>query len=381
MLAMIVLANGGGISGAGSIIPIILIFFDMSMKKAVPLSAILAVVSSLNRFLLNFNQKHPNNKERLSLNYEVATLVMPSVYFCSIIGVQIGLLISVTTQQVVFAIVVCWSIYTSGKKARELYLKEKQKALAPKVNQNTPLLSAEKPDEMESESEEQGERSSELKGVIYEELHHFTLKRCVYLTICFLALFFASYNIGKQSKLGDKARMVVFVVFGIYSFMITAWVVRDLVKTHKIKVEHRYKFDPSDFNFSQPKHVAKISFVCGLGAILCGMTGIAGGMVIGPIFLSYKMIPIVMSMTNQYITLIASLSVVIQFFMEGLLSLDYAIVFAFVAFTGSLIGITAVNKAVQKSGKQSPIAIMLTLVLIQALILLPVNAWIKSKRV
>ena len=45
--------------------------------------------------------------------------------------------------------------------------------------------------------------------------------------------------------------------------------------------------------------------------MLCGMTGIAGGMVIGPLFLSYKMIPQVMSATNQYITMIASFSVLI----------------------------------------------------------------------
>ena len=52
---------------------------------------------------------------------------------------------------------------------------------------------------------------------------------------------------------------------------------------------------------------------CMVAAILCGMTGIAGGMVLGPLFLKYNMLPSVMSSTNQYITMVASVSVAIQF--------------------------------------------------------------------
>ena len=46
-----------------------------------------------------------------------------------------------------------------------------------------------------------------------------------------------------------------------------------------------------------------------IAAILCGATGIAGGMVLGPLFLTYNMQPKVMSSTNQFITLIASIAV------------------------------------------------------------------------
>jgi len=35
-----------------------------------------------------------------------------------------------------------------------------------------------------------------------------------------------------------------------------------------------------------------------IAAILCGLTGIAGGMVLGPLFLTYNMLPSVMSSTN-----------------------------------------------------------------------------------
>jgi len=45
------------------------------------------------RFILNYNQKHPMNSKRLSLNYEIVILVMPSVYLGSMIGVLIGSII------------------------------------------------------------------------------------------------------------------------------------------------------------------------------------------------------------------------------------------------------------------------------------------------
>ena len=43
-----------------------------------------------------------------------------------------------------------------------------------------------------------------------------------------------------------------------------------------------------------------------IAAILCGCTGIAGGMVLAPLFLSYNMHPLVMGATNQYIGMFTS---------------------------------------------------------------------------
>ena len=55
MLILIALSNAGGLSGAGSNIPIMLIFFDLEMSEAVPISAFVAVCATLFRFTLNFN--------------------------------------------------------------------------------------------------------------------------------------------------------------------------------------------------------------------------------------------------------------------------------------------------------------------------------------
>ena len=67
---------------------------------------------------------------------------------------------------------------------------------------------------------------------------------------------------------------------------------------HLIKQAQGYKFDANDLKFKSVFDVIKLCFFCMIAAGLCGMTGIAGGMVLGPLFLTYNMIPQMMSGTN-----------------------------------------------------------------------------------
>ena len=59
-----------------------------------------------------------------------------------------------------------------------------------------------------------------------------------------------------------------------------------------------YKFDGNDLRFNSTYEIVKLAFICMIAAILCGLTGIAGGMVLGPLFLTYNMLPTIMSATN-----------------------------------------------------------------------------------
>jgi uncharacterized membrane protein YfcA len=118
------LSNAGSLSGAGSIIPLLLIFFDLHMSEAVPVSAFVTVCATCFRFLLNFNQMHPYSEERVAINYEVVEITMPFVFLGSFYGVQLGHIVGEMVQVLVFGISVAWSIKTTFKKARELIAKE-----------------------------------------------------------------------------------------------------------------------------------------------------------------------------------------------------------------------------------------------------------------
>lgn len=73
---------------------------------------------------------------------------------------------------------------------------------------------------------------------------------------------------------------------------------RRIDNIHHLKIEHGYEFDDADLKFETTQKIIKLAFFCFIAAILCGCTGIAGGMVLGPLFLSYNMLPSVMSGTN-----------------------------------------------------------------------------------
>lgn len=115
-----------------------------------------------------------------------------------------------------------------------------------------------------------------------------------------------------------------------------------------------------------------------VAAGLCGLTGIAGGMVLGPLFLTYNMVPQVMSGTNQYITMIASIVVALQFWLLGQLNLAFAILLGAVTLISAYAGITGVNAYVKRTGKQSTILVILTIVLTVALFMMPLDSFLKS---
>ena len=125
MFILIALSNAGGLSGAGSNIPIMLIFFQLEMTEAVPISAFVAVTATVFRFILNFKQRHPNKPERVAINYEIVQLTMPCVFLGSFLGVMLGKAIGPFYQICIFGITVAWSIQTTTKKALQLMQKER----------------------------------------------------------------------------------------------------------------------------------------------------------------------------------------------------------------------------------------------------------------
>ena len=90
LLAMATLSTAGGIGAAGSVGPLIMVFFSLSIFECVPITNFFGLTAAVTRFCLNFRMKHPNNPDRLVVYYDMVELAMPLLYLGSIIGVQIG---------------------------------------------------------------------------------------------------------------------------------------------------------------------------------------------------------------------------------------------------------------------------------------------------
>ena len=329
MVILIALSVAGGLSGGGSNIPLMLIFFNMGMDVAVPISGFCAVSSTVYRFVVNWNVTHPTVTERSIIQYDIVEITMSFVFLGSFAGIFIGKAIGKTAQTVVFAITVAWSIFTTAKKVCELRAKEaaaeKQKLLeedGEKAQADSTVEEEEQTDTTTTDDcaddddcfKDMDKAQKEYEDLLYQERHHCTGKRIVLILINFVALF-ATQVIVKAAWAAEWQKYTAFTIFTIICVVTTFVVAKRTETAIKLKKHFKYKGDPDDITFKNMKEVLGTAGVVCFAACLCGCTGIAGGMVLGPLFMSYGMKPSVMSATNQYITMIASLSVVIQFAM------------------------------------------------------------------
>jgi uncharacterized membrane protein YfcA len=121
---MTILANAGGLGGGGIIIPFMMIFFSLPIKECVPLANFFGLIASFTRFVLNFKQRHPRQKERLVIDYEIVSLTMPILYLGTLFGVKIGTILSDVQVAISLSIVLLYMSYTSFKKSMTLWKNE-----------------------------------------------------------------------------------------------------------------------------------------------------------------------------------------------------------------------------------------------------------------
>ena len=161
------------------------------------------------------------------------------------------------------------------------------------------------------------EQCKEMEVIRYQEDKHFTSQRCIFILANFSLLFATQFLYGQKEDsdyyMGETGKKALLIGFCVMMILITAYAVKRIERLHATKEEKGYNYDSKDVRFKNVSEIATLSVACCIAAVLCGCTGIAGGMVLGPLFLKYNMHPSVMSGTNQYITMIASISVAIQF--------------------------------------------------------------------
>tara|TARA_B110001450_G_scaffold186846_1_gene174893 strand:+ start:209 stop:748 length:540 start_codon:yes stop_codon:yes gene_type:complete len=174
-----------------------------------------------------------------------------------------------------------------------------------------------------------------------DEDRHVTPRRMLFYFINFCFLFGAQMVV-KNPHMPTWARITTIFVYLIISALSTRFAISIIDHIHEIKNKNHYNWDEKDIRFHNRTDIIRMALACMLASILCGMTGIAGGMVLGPLFLKYNMVPVIMSSTNQYITLLASFSVFIQFALAGEITWDWAICFGLLAFLSAFIGIVGI---------------------------------------
>ena len=129
----------------------------------------------------------------------------------------------------------------------------------------------------------------ELKAIIEDEAKHFPIARLInfFLTLAFL--FGTSMLVGNKyqsERLVDPVySFIAFVIFVIYSLLSTLYNAKRLRRINFVKKRDGYIFDPSDITFEDNKSILVVVIYCFFAGTLGGIVGIAGGIILGPLFL------------------------------------------------------------------------------------------------
>ena len=106
---LIAISNMAGISGAFNIIPMMMLFNDMSMKQAVPLASFSAMCASLLRYVTNFKQRHPAAPDRTTINYEIVEISLSLTFLGTFLGVQLAKVLGEIPRAIIFCLTIAWA--------------------------------------------------------------------------------------------------------------------------------------------------------------------------------------------------------------------------------------------------------------------------------
>jgi hypothetical protein len=121
---IMMLSNVAGIGGGGVAIPLAMYFFNLSTKPAIAISSFSIMISTLARFLYNFNERHPEKPNCACIDYNMTNVMMPLTMMGSLIGAFFYLLFPDLVITIVLTLLLCILTMESGRKFLEIYRKE-----------------------------------------------------------------------------------------------------------------------------------------------------------------------------------------------------------------------------------------------------------------
>lgn len=204
-----------------------------------------------------------------------------------------------------------------------------------------------------------------------------------------------------------------FLTFSVFPvcLAVTFWVGRDLRRLHQRKVELGYEYLPGMVQWNSKNSIV-YPLCCFFAGCAAGLLGIGGGLVLGPmllemnvrkknmssIYLTYRCAnfcrysisfikvralrstetyihiqvrPQVSAATSSLMVLFTASCTSIQFAILGQLDMEYAAWFGSFTSLGAVIGVFAVQYAVQRLGRPSVIVLSLATVIFLSAILIP----------
>jgi len=121
------LSNVAGIGGGGIAIPLAMYFFNLSMKPAIAISSFAIMLSTITRFIFNFNERHPEKPGCVSIDYGMTNVMMPLTMLGSLVGAYFYKSFPDLILLIILTLLLVLLTWESGKKYMKMREAEDEK--------------------------------------------------------------------------------------------------------------------------------------------------------------------------------------------------------------------------------------------------------------
>lgn len=188
----------------------------------------------------------------------------------------------------------------------------------------------------------------------------------VILSMYLLFVVLSVVNNDKLSVIGIE-RCSEYYVYILLSFwticlVITGFIMKWISYKTQLKDLLGYDWEERDFKmeYKNMSVICSVSFIAGVSA---GMLGMSGGTFISPLLLTYKIRPELTAATSSFLLFLTSSISIVQYLYNESININLGVTLLLCSSIGSLVGISIVNRIVERYNRASVLVICISITL------------------
>ncbi|OWM77647.1 sulfite exporter TauE/SafE family protein 2-like isoform X2 [Punica granatum] len=357
------ISSAGGIGGGGLFIPILTIVAGLDLKMASSFSAFMVTGGSVANVLCNFLFiKSPRFGNRCLIDYDIALLSEP----CILLGVSIGVICNRVFPEwlitILFVIFLAWATFKTCKNGIVCWRFESEEAKLFEEYENGVVRDGicDEPEKSTTMKEPLlGKEGTCKLGFPWVKLGILVLVWFSFFVIYLLRGNRNHQSIGSSKPCGSGYWIISSLQIPL-AVVFTTWI---LVRKDGLQYRDPSRQEVSNSSITAPSNRLIFPTMALFAGVLGGVFGIGGGMLISPLLLQVGIAPEVTAATCSFMVFFSSTMSALQYLLLGMDHIGTTLIFSFICFVGSLIGLMVVQRAIKEFGRASLIVFSVSTVM------------------
>lgn len=377
---------------------------DLGPKRAVPVSKATILGVALGNIMFIAWERHPQDRRRPLIAYDVAVLMQAGVLLGVLWGVILNLMLPEVIIVTLLAIVLGFTAYKTIGKGITRWRAETAAEAAATIKESNdaqmlpndqkdvevsmnPTRSGEGLEMTEASSVDQSvsmtpvdprmeEDAEEMRLIVAEEQQLFP--RWAWVSLAMMTAFLIMYSLFINGFFISNVSVcepglywpLYWLPTPFFGALMLLFARRNYTR-HLRKQALNYKFLDGDLHWSW-RSTLSLQPAAIVAGMVAGCLGIGGGMILGPLFLSLNLHPQVVTATTGFMLLWTASAGTIQYLTVGKLPWRFALFFGMFGVLGGQIGQRVVKRIVGRTGRPSIVIFLLGSIIALAVLLMTV---------